>query len=276
MQPLMEMGIDSLSVMELRNALEAKFSLSLPPTLSFDHPTASAIAQYIEGELCDASVIPLQDTWQRSPSVPERTSIEEIEVALIDMVKSMIGINISLEQVSIYTQLIDLLEPIKTYVCPQSGHITAVKSCECMFTKQRHAICHMHTIEYELLVQPLMETGLDSLGVVEIQDMIASHFAVNIPTTFSFDYPTLASMAIQIASLLRSTPAVDKIDPQESLTYSGNQRYNNGNQSGVIGVGCRYPKGTHYCDNISVFTRMYMATHQFIDKFSSIVCKRGC
>ena len=108
----------------------------------------------------------------------------------------------------------------------------------------------MHTVEYELLVQPLMETGLDSLGVVEIQDMIASHFAVNIPATFSFDYPTLASMAIQIASLLRSTPAVDKIDPQESLTYNGNQRYNNGNQSGVIGVGCRYPKGTHYCDNI--------------------------
>ena len=268
MQPLMEMGFDSLSVMELRTALEAKFSLTLPATLSFDHPTASAIAHYIEGELCDASHIPLQDTWQRSPRVPERTSIEEIQVALIDMVKSMIGINITLEQVSIYAQPIDLLEPTKTYICPQSGYITAVKSCECMFTKQRHVICH--TVEYELLVQPLMETGLDSLGVVEIQDMIASHFAINIPTTFSFDYPTLASMAIQIASLLQSTPAVDKIDPQESLTYLGNQRHNNGNQSGVIGVGCRYPKGTHYCDNIFVFTRMYMATHQFINEFNCV------
>lgn len=118
----------------------------------------------------------------------------------------------------------------------------------------------MHTVKYELLVQPLMETGLDSLGVVEIQSMIASHFAINIPTTFSFDYPTLASMAIQIASLLRSTPAVDKIDPQESLTYFGNQRYNNGNQSGVIGVGYRYPKGTHYYDNVLVFTKIVYGT----------------
>ena len=109
-------------------------------------------------------------------------------------------------------------------------------------------------------MQPLMETGLDSLGVVEIQSMIASHFAINIPTTFSFDYPTLASMAIQIASLLRSTLAVEKIDPQESLTYSGNQKYNNGNQSGVIGVGCRYPKGTHYYDSIFVFTRTIHGT----------------
>lgn len=104
MQPLMEIEFDSLSVMELRNALEAKFSINLPATLSFDHPTASAIAQYIERELYDASLTPLQDNWQRSPSVLEITSIEEIQVALIEMVKNMIGINIPLEQVSIYAQ----------------------------------------------------------------------------------------------------------------------------------------------------------------------------
>lgn len=104
MQPLMEMGFDSLSVMELRNTIEAKFDMTLPATLSFDHPTASAIAQYIEGELCDASLTPLQDTWQRSPSVPERASIEDIQVALINMVRNMIGINIPLEQVSICAQ----------------------------------------------------------------------------------------------------------------------------------------------------------------------------
>ena len=104
MQPLMEMEFDSLSVMGLHNALEAKFSINLPATLSFDHPTASAIAQYIEGELYDASLTPLQDNWQRSPSVLEITSIEEIQVALLEMVKNMIGINIPLEQVSIYAQ----------------------------------------------------------------------------------------------------------------------------------------------------------------------------
>jgi acyl carrier protein len=45
--PLMSAGLDSLGAVELRNALEARVGLALPPTLVFDYPSMDAISQYI-------------------------------------------------------------------------------------------------------------------------------------------------------------------------------------------------------------------------------------
>jgi acyl carrier protein len=45
--PLMSSGLDSLGAVELRNSLEAALGVSLPTTLVFDYPSASAIASYV-------------------------------------------------------------------------------------------------------------------------------------------------------------------------------------------------------------------------------------
>jgi acyl carrier protein len=46
-QPLMAAGLDSLGAVELRNALAAAFGTELPPTMTLDYPTVSALATRI-------------------------------------------------------------------------------------------------------------------------------------------------------------------------------------------------------------------------------------
>jgi acyl carrier protein len=46
-----DMGMDSLTSVELRNALQTSTNLSLPTTLIFKYPTIEALAIYLVGEL---------------------------------------------------------------------------------------------------------------------------------------------------------------------------------------------------------------------------------
>jgi len=46
-EPLVGAGLDSLSSMELRDAVSQEFDLELPSTLVFDHPTINAIAELV-------------------------------------------------------------------------------------------------------------------------------------------------------------------------------------------------------------------------------------
>jgi NAD(P)-dependent dehydrogenase (short-subunit alcohol dehydrogenase family)/acyl carrier protein len=57
-RPLKELGLDSLMAVELRNAFARSLECSLPATLAFDHPTLSALAEYLQDRLFGADTRP--------------------------------------------------------------------------------------------------------------------------------------------------------------------------------------------------------------------------
>ena len=49
MRPLAEMGVDSVHAVSLVGDVEAHFDIDVDPTLIFDYPTLSHIAEFISG-----------------------------------------------------------------------------------------------------------------------------------------------------------------------------------------------------------------------------------
>jgi acyl transferase domain-containing protein/acyl carrier protein len=66
--PLVELGLDSLMGLELRNKLEARLGVALPATLVWRHPTSQGIAGFLREKLFDGAV--QQGAVQPAPEQP--------------------------------------------------------------------------------------------------------------------------------------------------------------------------------------------------------------
>jgi len=77
---LMELGVDSMMAVAMRNALRDAIGRSIPATMIFDHPTIESIAGYLSEEVFGASEPPrLQEQTVGEQVPPQETEIAEIE-----------------------------------------------------------------------------------------------------------------------------------------------------------------------------------------------------
>lgn len=53
-----------------------------------------------------------------------------------------------------------------------------------------------------------MQAGLESLGAVELRNAVTIKFAIDLPITVVFDYPTIASLAGFVSERLQPLPSV--------------------------------------------------------------------
>ncbi len=96
---------------------------------------------------------------------------------------------------------------------------------------------------------PLMEAGLDSLAAVELRNALGARFALELPATVTFDYPTPAALAVYIASVLSTAGGVggqpDGFAPLLSSDDGASElKIMQTRATHIIGLSARYP-GSH-------------------------------
>ena len=84
-EPLMAAGLDSLSSVELTNALQRKLGMQLPPTLVFDYPSVNAIAEFASSVLQPSTTtVPSTDfSASRAVAVPSTCAGAVIAVTAV-------------------------------------------------------------------------------------------------------------------------------------------------------------------------------------------------
>lgn len=71
----MEQGLDSLGAVELRGAIAAAFSISVPATITFDHPTVRLLAQHL------STLLPAESSSSSSSLAVRQASVPSAGVA---------------------------------------------------------------------------------------------------------------------------------------------------------------------------------------------------
>jgi myxalamid-type polyketide synthase MxaB len=94
MQGFFELGMDSLTSVELRNRLRAALGCELPTTVAFDHPTPQALAQFVLGRIDPAPPAALAAEARREPAAGQSgiVNLSTLSVAELDtMIDELAG-----------------------------------------------------------------------------------------------------------------------------------------------------------------------------------------
>ncbi|WP_436850192.1 type I polyketide synthase, partial [Streptomyces monashensis] len=83
-RPFTQLGLDSLTALELRNSLSHATGIRLPATLVFDHPTLEAVTELLLTELAPAAS-PFTQTAPTAGSLSEPAALADDPLAIIGM-----------------------------------------------------------------------------------------------------------------------------------------------------------------------------------------------
>jgi len=92
-QGFADLGIDSLTSVELRNQLQSSLGCTLPSTLAFDYPTVAKLGDYLVTKLCQNSSFDLKESSADiDPTVSQMQQLSEAEAEalLLDELENLL------------------------------------------------------------------------------------------------------------------------------------------------------------------------------------------
>ena len=242
----MQAGLDSLGAVELRDAIERGFGVSLPATAVFDHPTVSQLAAFIGhmqllGRPAQKDIRSLQAYDALGP-----TESASVLPRLRTMLADILGMPVADDQ------------PLMEVHTP---NVSEVLPAEMPFACHWHACVSGHAPHTTRLLCTDMcavtgKAGLDSLGALELHGAIADAFAVHLPATAAFDFPSLAALAARISQLAQPVPAEPHAVRAGVDALSAAPRM----QCYVLGIGCRFPGNTSRTGTVCSAARASLLT----------------
>ncbi|MEM9152528.1 MAG: acyl carrier protein, partial [Cyanobacteria bacterium P01_F01_bin.3] len=78
-----DLGMDSLTALELKNILQTELNISLPSTVAFDYPTVEALIDYLAAQLIDDESGSETSTDTNRESVAEDAAVVEAQPDII-------------------------------------------------------------------------------------------------------------------------------------------------------------------------------------------------
>nr|QEO74254.1 methyltransferase [uncultured bacterium] len=85
-QGFFELGMDSLTSVELRNRLAATLGCTLPTTVAFDHPTPEALAQFVLGEIEPSrEVVSAMPRSSMRSAAAQRDAVDQAELSIAEL-----------------------------------------------------------------------------------------------------------------------------------------------------------------------------------------------
>ena len=179
---LMESGLDSLGSVELRNTLSQQIEVELPATLTFDHPSIAAMAKHISSLVSPAAAA-------AAISAPDEQQEEQEDSSQSDTASVASSTTSSLELVT-----------SASLSTPQAASLVLGQVADAVASVLGSSVASDAS---------LMEIGLDSLGAVELRNALSQQFELDLPATFTFDYPSVRAMSGFILSLIGESDSSD-------------------------------------------------------------------
>jgi acyl transferase domain-containing protein/enoyl-CoA hydratase/carnithine racemase/acyl carrier protein/SAM-dependent methyltransferase len=223
-RPVMDMGLDSLELVELKSLLERGLGVKLTPMFLFEHETTEKMASALSGMVSEEKL----RTLSPPASAPAQERLPQ-ERPLRDPAPKAVDQGSSLGKAEVIESFVE--QQVLALLGETRGSA---------YSAQR----------------PVMDMGLDSLELVELKSLLERGLLVKLTPMFLFEHETPEKLTAALSKIVadehvqRLAPPSPAPDPvrerptaREAAIVLPSARKEKNDAIAIVGVACRFPGG---------------------------------